>query len=74
MLVLNRRVGTAIYIGDDITVTVIGIKGESVSIGINASRDVPVYREEVYMKIQRDLIKNSNMKIDDFDKSKLEVA
>ncbi len=54
MLILTRRVGETLMIGDDITVTVLGVKGNQVRIGVNAHRDVAVHREEIYERIKRE--------------------
>jgi carbon storage regulator len=52
MLILTRRVGETLMVGDDVTVTVLGVKGNQVRIGVNAPRDVAVHREEIYQRIQ----------------------
>ncbi len=52
MLILTRRVGETLMVGDDITVTVLGVKGNQVRIGVNAPRNVAVHREEIYERIK----------------------
>ena len=52
MLILTRRVGETLMIGDEVTVTVLGVKGNQVRIGVNAPKDVSVHREEIYMRKQ----------------------
>jgi carbon storage regulator len=54
MLILTRRVGETVMIGNDVTVTVLGVKGNQVRVGVNAPRDVAVHREEIYERIKRE--------------------
>lgn len=54
MLILTRRVGETLMVGDDVTVTVLGVKGNQVRIGVDAPKDVSVHREEIYRRIQRE--------------------
>ncbi len=54
MLILTRRVGETLMIGDEVTVTVLGVKGNQVRIGVNAPKDVSVHREEIYDRIKKE--------------------
>ena len=55
MLILTRRAGETVMIGSDVTITVLGVKGNQVRIGINAPKDVAVHREEIYERIQSEM-------------------
>ena len=54
MLILTRRVGETVMIGNDVTVTILGVKGNQVRVGINAPKTVAVHREEIYERIKRE--------------------
>jgi carbon storage regulator len=54
MLILTRRVGETVMIGTDVTVTVLGVNGNQVRVGIEAPKSVPVHRKEIYERIQRE--------------------
>lgn len=54
MLILTRRVGESLMVGDEVSVTVLGIRGNQVRIGVNAPKDIAVHREEIYERIQQE--------------------
>ena len=69
MLILTRRAGETVMIGSDVTITVLGVKGNQVRIGINAPKDVAVHREEIYERIQNEQTGDSGADSTDDNKS-----
>ena len=66
MLILTRRVGETLVIGDEIRITVLGVRGNQVRMGVNAPKNVAVHREEIYQRIQSE--KDSSQTIPEFDR------
>jgi len=66
LLVLTRKLGEKIQIGDDISIVIMELKGKQVKLGIDAPSNIKVHREEIYQKIQDENIKASNIEIKDF--------
>ncbi|HET6724400.1 MAG TPA: carbon storage regulator CsrA [Gammaproteobacteria bacterium] len=58
MLILTRRIGETVMIGDEVSITVLGVKGNQVRLGVNAPREVAVHREEIYSRIKNEQIQD----------------
>ncbi len=65
MLILTRRVGETLMIGDDVSVTVLGVKGNQVRIGVNAPREVAVHREEIFERIKQEQARNGGNSVEE---------
>lgn len=70
MLVLTRKIGEKIQIGDDISITIMEIKGKQVRLGVEAPAAVKVHREEIYQRIKEENINAANIKIDEYNRLK----
>ena len=64
MLILTRRISESVIIGDNVKVTVLGVKGNQIRIGIEAPKDVSIHREEIYERIQKEKLAKSQGKVD----------
>jgi carbon storage regulator len=74
MLILTRRIGETIIVGDDVNFTVLGVKGNQVRLGINAPEDIEVHREEVYLRIQKERISKLNLHLVESGESKVKTS
>ena len=69
MLILTRKLGEQITIGDDITVTLLEVNGTQVKLGIDAPKDISIHRKEIYERIRRENLKSSEVEIDDLSEA-----
>ena len=74
MLILTRRVGETLVIGDDVTITVLGVRGNQVRIGVNAPRDVSVHREEIYERIKKEKAQEGIVDDDDDEQEAVQAG
>jgi carbon storage regulator len=69
MLILTRKLGEQITIGDDITVTLLEVSGTQVKLGIDAPKDISIHRKEIYERIRRENLKSSEVDLDDLSEA-----
>ena len=69
MLILTRKVGEALMVGDDVNITVLGVKGNQVRIGVSAPKEVAVHREEIYQRIQKEKNQATKPEQEKFEKN-----
>lgn len=67
MLVLTRRIGETIVVGDNVQVTILGLNGNQIRVGVNAPKDIPIHRQEIYERIQKE--KGGTSKVKHIDKN-----